>query len=123
MRIRGLFVGLSVLALTISGCSSTSNSNEATQTTEKPAVADTRCNEANQTIDQSETRVNYLNERHDELSIKDPTDEEFGELIREINEITSERYTTLRQVYYIIIDNPQCFTPADVAWARSSLEE
>ncbi len=122
MKTGKFLVGLSALVLMISGCAGTSSPDGPTQVDENPAVADTRCDEANQTADQWGSRMKYLNERYDKITAEDPTDENFAEVITEVNDISSEKNTLTQQILYIIVDNPQCFSPADVAWARSLLD-
>ncbi len=122
MKTGSFLVGLSALVLTISGCSATSSPDDPTQVNENPAVADTRCDEANRTADQWGSRMKYLNERYEFLVREDPTDEEFAAHLAEVNDLSSEKNTLTQQILYIIVDNPQCFSPADVAWARSLLD-
>jgi len=117
MKIRGLFVGLSVLALTISGCSSTSNSDEATQVTKNQEVADDRCAYILQTADEWFAEIEAQRARYDKwLSGKRSP----GKWM-EAEEVRLETQPMTERFVYLIIDNPNCFSPADVAQARVTL--
>lgn len=111
--------GLSAVVVIICGCTANSDSVSPVQGNENQAAADDGCDEVIATADEWGSLYKSMLKTLDEMVVPDRTRDELYAYM----DLVDEQQDLYSRIIYIVADNPQCFSPGEVAEARVLRDE